>query len=85
MRYILAILLIFLGSGVAKAGYPYYYYYTKPDFYVAQQIIPVIVHHQNFIDNYGDKKIKKVELFAPVFVEKQTIYNYYPPHPRFRR
>ena len=61
MKYILAILVIFLSAGVAKAGHPYYYYYDKPEFFVAQQLIPVITHHENFIDKYGDKRIKKID------------------------
>jgi hypothetical protein len=93
MKYILAILTLFLGSSVAKAGDCCYNYYVQPhyvqhyapQFYVAPQIIPVIVHHKNFIDKFGDKRVQKIELFAPVYVEQHSYYRPSYPHPNLRR
>lgn len=88
MKHILALLVVFFGVGVAKAGHPYYYYYEEPQFYVAPQLIPVVVHHKNFIDSNGKQRVQKIEVFAPVYVEQHTFYyrQDYPPRPRsFRR
>lgn len=88
MKYILIILAILSTISVAKAGNPYYYYYVQPEFYVAPQIIPVVVNHKNFIDHYTKKQVvEKTEIFAPIIIEQHSFYfkQSVPSHPNFRR